>query len=95
MLLADVLPSIAVPLFFLIIGYLFFQGLEKWHWNKWKRKKTSYKDAIDSLLNLGNLYIACVYSHQCRLSLADGRGRTPLSQWFTEKGASECGGTQS
>lgn len=32
------LGAIAVPIFFLISGYLFFSNLQEWDWNVWKKK---------------------------------------------------------
>jgi len=40
-LLSDVLPSIAVPSFFLISGYLFFTNFQKWSWDAYKGKLKS------------------------------------------------------
>lgn len=37
-LVGSTVSQIAVPSFFLISGYLFFQGLEKWDWGIWKAK---------------------------------------------------------
>lgn len=34
------LCRVAVPTFYIISGYLFFQGLERWDWTKWKEKLT-------------------------------------------------------
>lgn len=38
MAISHVLAHVAVPVFFLISGYLFFRGLEGWDKSKWKRK---------------------------------------------------------
>lgn len=36
--ISHVIAHIAVPMFFLISGYLFYKGLEVWKWNKWIEK---------------------------------------------------------
>lgn len=86
-LLADVLPAIAVPLFFLISGYLFFQGLEKWNWNEWRRKMNHrIKTLLIPYLIWVTLYIAYVYLHQCRLSLGESGSWLPLDKWIFDNG---------
>lgn len=37
-LVSGTISGIAVPTFFLISGYLFFQGLENWNWGIWRAK---------------------------------------------------------
>lgn len=39
-LVSGTISGIAVPTFFLISGYLFFQGLENWNWGIWRAKIT-------------------------------------------------------
>lgn len=39
-LVSSTISGIAVPSFFLISGYLFFQGLENWNWGIWRAKIT-------------------------------------------------------
>lgn len=39
-LVSGTISGIAVPSFFLISGYLFFQGLENWNWGIWRTKIT-------------------------------------------------------
>ena len=86
-MLADVIPAIAVPLFYLISGYLFFQGLEAWDWNEWKNKmRRRINTLLIPYLIWTSLYIAYVYLHQCRLSLCAEGGWIPVSQWFSDNG---------
>ena len=39
-LVSGAISGVAVPSFFLISGYLFFQGLENWNWGIWRAKIT-------------------------------------------------------
>lgn len=39
--ISHVIAHLAVPLFFVFSGYLFFVHLEDWNWNEWKRKMRS------------------------------------------------------
>ena len=86
-LVSDVLPAIAVPLFFLISGFLFFQGLEQWDWEKWKGKmRRRVKTLLIPYLIWVTLFICYVYLHQCRLSVSAGENWLPLGQWFADNG---------
>lgn len=86
-MLADVIPAVAVPLFFLISGYLFFQGLKKWDWNEWKQKiRRRVGTLLVPFLIWTTLYIAYIYLHQCRLSLCSGERWIPVTQWFSANG---------
>lgn len=38
LLMARIVPQIAVPLFFVISGYLFFCDIKTWNWSKYKEK---------------------------------------------------------
>lgn len=81
--LAKVIPAVAVPLFFLIAGYLFFQGLNYWHWKTWRDKlsRRVYSLLIPYLLWIG-LYVLYAYLHQSRL---EGEW-LPLGNWFSGNG---------
>lgn len=46
-LFSHTLPSIAVPTFFFISGFLFFINIQDWSWNKYKKK---LKNRIKTLL---------------------------------------------
>ena len=84
---ADVIPTIAVPLFFLISGYLFFRGLERWNWDEWRKKMyRRVHTLLIPYLIWTTLYIAYVYFHQCRLSLCADEGWIPVGQWFSDHG---------
>ena len=84
---ADVIPAIAVPLFFLISGYLFFQGLERWNWDNWRKKmRRRVHTLLIPYLIWATLYIAYVYFHQCRLSLCADEGWIPVGQWLSDHG---------
>ena len=84
---ADVIPAIAVPLFFLISGYLFFRGLERWNWDEWKKKMyRRVHTLLIPYLIWTTLYIAYVYFHQCRLSLCADEGWIPVGLWFYDNG---------
>ncbi|WP_455972753.1 acyltransferase family protein [Bacteroides congonensis] len=39
--ISHVLAHVAVPIFFMISGFLFFKGIETWKWDKWKHKIVS------------------------------------------------------
>lgn len=76
-LVSDVLPAIAVPLFFVISGFLFFQGLEQWDWEKWKGKmRRRVKTLLIPYLIMGDLvHLLCLLASmpsfsQCRRKLA-------------------------
>ncbi len=76
---ADVIPAIAVPLFFLISGYLFFRGLERWNWDEWMKKMyRRVHTLLIPYLIWTTLYIAYVYFHLCRLLLCTDEGLIPV-----------------
>ena len=88
---------IAVPLFFAISGYLFFQKLETWSWTVWKRK---IRSRVTTLLVPFIIFnTICAISLLC-LSLKDGggwslagayEGRIPFIGWLWN-GVSYCQG---
>ena len=91
------LGFIAVPLFFTISGYLFFQKLETWSWTVWKQKvRTRVRTLLVPYLIFNAI---CVISLLC-LSLKAGHGlslegayegRTPWIGWLWY-GVSYCQG---
>lgn len=88
---------IAVPLFFAISGFLFFQKLESWSWNVWKQK---IRSRVSTLLIPFLIFNAiCAISLLC-LSLKAGNGwglegayegRIPFVGWLWN-GVSYCQG---
>lgn len=88
---------IAVPLFFAISGYLFFQKLESWSWTVWKQK---IRSRVRTLLIPFFIFNAiCAISLLC-LSLKAGNGwslegayegRFPVMGWLWN-GVSYCQG---
>ena len=88
---------IAVPLFFAISGYLFFQKLEIWSWSVWKQKMCSRARTL--LIPFLIFNGICAISLLC-MSLKGGHGwslagayegRTPLIGWLWN-GVSYCHG---
>lgn len=75
--ISHVITQIAVPAFFLISGYLFFNGLELWEPNVWKRK---IRSRINSLLVPYLLWVL-IFSiiHLFRHELVG----VPLSHWWS------------
>ena len=91
------LAFIAVPLFFTISGYLFFQKLDTWSWSVWKQKIRSRVRTL--LIPFIIFNIVCAISLVC-ISLKDGNGwslagayenRTPIIGWLWN-GVSYCQG---
>ena len=88
---------IAVPLFFAISGYLFFQKLEKWSWAVWRQK---IRSRVKTLLVPYVIFnVICAVSMLC-LSLKAGNGwslegayegRIPFVGWLWN-GVSYCQG---
>ena len=87
----------AVPLFFAISGYLFFQKLETWSWKVWKQKIRSRVRTL--LIPFIIFNVICAISLLC-LSLKNGggwtlagayEGRWPLAGWLWN-GVSYCQG---
>ena len=88
---------IAVPLFFAISGYLFFQKMESWSWSLWKQKIRSRAKTL--LIPFIIFNVICAISLLC-ISLKDGNGwalagayegRIPFIGWLWN-GASYCQG---
>ena len=88
---------IAVPLFFAISGYLFFQKLDSWSWSVWEQKLRSRVRTL--LIPFIIFNVICAISLLC-LSLKNGggwtlagahEGRWPLVGWLWN-GVSYCQG---
>ena len=88
---------IAVPLFFAISGYLFFQKLDTWSWTVWKQKIRSRVRTL--LIPFIIFNVICAISLLC-ISLKSGNGwslagayegRLPLVGWLWN-GVSYCHG---
>ena len=86
---SNVFPSIAVPAFFLISGYLFFKKLEQWDWSVWKRKMRSRLKTLVIPYSLWvTLYI--LYRSGVYLTIGaiiiNGRPCSLFTDWFWEYG---------
>lgn len=86
---SNVFPSIAVPAFFLISGYLFFKKLEQWDWSVWKRKiRSRLKTLVVPYFLWVTLYV--LYNSGIYLTIGaiiiNGRPISLLTDWFSESG---------
>ena len=59
--LINKLGFIAVPLFFAISGYLFFQKLEAWSWSVWKQKLRSRVRTLLVLILFSTPFVSSAY----------------------------------
>jgi len=77
---SHVLTHIAVPLFFLISGYLFFVRLSTWDWSVWRRKMKS------RFHTLVIPYIIWCILFVCKQVLLKWHHNIPIIEWFDKKG---------
>ena len=86
---SNIFPSIAVPSFFFISGYLFFKKLEVWDWSVWKRKIGS---RVKTLVIPYFLWITIFILYTTKIYLTigaiviNGRPLSLFTDWFAEKG---------
>ena len=82
-LLAQGICRVAVPCFFLISGFLFFQGLERWDWQAWTRKVRRRVHTLLIPFLLWNLLAAAlIYGYnwlRVRFGSADAASLTELT----------------
>lgn len=85
--ISHILTQIAVPIFFVISGYLFFKKLEIWDRNEWSRKMRSRVSSLLIPYLLWVVFFCCV--HIARHVVA-GHGMAEMlsivTQWVKEQG---------
>lgn len=86
---SNIFPSIAVPSFFFISGYLFFKKLEEWNWNVWKRKiRSRVKTLVIPYflwVTIYILYMTKIY-YTIGAIIINGRSTSLFTDWFCENG---------
>ena len=86
---SNIFPSLAVPSFFFLSGYLFFKKLEKWNWNVWKLKFCS---RIKTLVIPYFLWITIYVFYKYKIYniigaiVIKGRSFSLFSDWYNENG---------
>ena len=85
--LSHIFTHIAVPLFFMISGFLFFKGLERWDTSLWKRKLKSRAHSLIIPYLIWVVIFAIIHfvRHILPILFAD-RGLQQLRLWIDENG---------
>lgn len=85
--MSHVFTQVAVPTFFLISGFLFFKGLEKWDKFIWKRKiKSRFSSLIFPYIIWVSLFALVNFTRHVMPTINASNWQDVMLGWFSEQG---------